>query len=159
MNRTAVFGPVAALLIVASPAAAQWAVEQKTDPITDAASATLTLKQEPIFLQLGCEKGSTQPFSVLVGTTSYIGKRPAARTAIVRFDVSPPETSQWGHSANYALLLQDQKTFIAKLARSQKVALRLTSSNGGPVDLVFRTAGAAAQVGKFMAKCRGLGIS
>lgn len=144
--------------LVGTPALADWSLTHKSDPITDAASASLTLAQDPIFMQLGCEKGDSQIFSVLVGTTAYVGNRPTSRPAVVRFDQAAPLTAQWGHSNNYALLLEGQMQFINLLRRSQKVAVRLTSSDGAPVDLVFRATGAAAQVDKFMATCKALGI-
>lgn len=149
----------AVLLIGAAPSAAQWSLTQKSDPITDARSATLMLKQNPIMLQLECDKSDAEPFSVMVGTTSYIGGRPVARTAFVRFDEGEPISSQWGHSSNFALLLDDQRGFITLLSRSRKVAVRLTAASGAPVDLVFNVAGAAAQVSRFQATCRSLGIS
>lgn len=148
-----------ALLAGAAPPAPQWSLTQKSDPITDARSATLMLKQNPIMLQLECNKADSRPFSVMVGTSSYIGGRPIARSAIVRFDEGEPLSSQWGHSSNFALLLADQRAFITWLSRSQKVAVRLTGAGGAPVDLVFDVTGAAAQVSRFQSTCRSLGIS
>lgn len=149
----------AVFLIGAASPPPQWSLTQKSDPISDVRSAKLMLKQNPIMMQLECEKSASQPFSVMVGTTAYIGGRPVARNAIVRFDDENPLNSQWGHSSNFALLLADQRAFITLLSRSQKVAVRLSGSNGAPVDLVFNVTGAAAQVGRFQETCRSLGIS
>ena len=147
-----------ALLISAAPLAPQWSLTQKSDPITDARSAVLVLKQDPLMLRLECETSASSPFSVMVGTTSYIGGRPIARSGVVRFDEGEPIGAQWGHSSNYALLLADQPAFITLLSRSRKVAVRLSGANGAPVDLVFNVTGAAAQVGRFRETCRSLGI-
>lgn len=148
-----------ALLIAAAPAGPQWSLTQKSDPITDARSATLMLKQNPIMLQLKCNKAEAEPVSVTVGTTSYIGGRPVARSAFVRFDEGAALSTQWGHSTNFALLLSGQQAFINLLARSQKVVVRLAGPGGAPVDLVFNVAGAAEQVRGFRATCQSLGIS
>jgi hypothetical protein len=148
-----------AALAFATSASAEWSLRKSLDPITDEPKVSLFFVKNPDFLSLTCERSDVGYFTVAVGSTrTYLGGRPLVRKGTFRFDSDAPQEVSWGYSTNLGVLMDGKREFIERLAAADKLAVRLTTSNGGPADIVLSGLKGSTHIRSFLQACAEAGM-
>lgn len=153
------FSVVLLLLGISQPSLAAWEVEQSRDPITDSIEVDAALEGQGGHLHLLCS-GKTQKVRFVFQPDSYLGG-PIGKYEFgdvwFRFDNDPALTGRWKYEHTYVEAPSDQEIadIAVRMAKAQKVAVRVRRFDDALIDATFVVTGAGDALSSAAKICQG----
>jgi hypothetical protein len=149
---------ILALVLATSPLISmRWQLVEKQDPITDSREVSLAVGNDNRVLLFSCDADSKK---IRTGASSsdWLGGKPnQARKTTYRIDNGKPMDDIWFYGGRSAWSL-DAISTTRILAANFSVTIRLSTADGGFVDVVFNMTDGKKERDSFRAKCAAIGI-
>lgn len=149
---------IALALAATEPLPRPMTVEVVSDPITDAISASATLRDRGERLTVACEPSDYDGLRISFHSANWLARGnlfSGERPLIYRFDDHPPRRMLWNVRERSARLRGRHRVapFVRALAGAERLVIRTRNIEDRELDIVFRIAGAGPAIERLLEAC------